>query len=188
MIRETKQLIIGGARSGKSAHAEKLAHAAEAGGGRVIYIATAAAGDAEMAARIARHRAHRPPHWRTEETALPLASTLREMAAPDVFIIVDCLTLWLNNLFFAGNAAARAETGEEIDCPLLRGEIAALEIALPHLPGQIALVSNEVGGGIVPTARLARAFADEQGWLNQRVAACCDKVTLMVAGLPLRLK
>ncbi|MDR2259887.1 MAG: bifunctional adenosylcobinamide kinase/adenosylcobinamide-phosphate guanylyltransferase [Azoarcus sp.] len=182
------ELIIGGARSGKSAHAEKLARGAETGGQRIIYIATAAAGDAEMAARIARHRARRPPHWRTEETPLRLASTLCELAAPDVFIIVDCLTLWLSNLFFAGSAAAQAEAGREIDCPLLREEIETLEKALPRLPGRIVLVSNEIGGGIVPAAPLARAFADEQGWLNQRVAACCDKVTLMVAGLPLRVK
>ncbi|MDR3221410.1 MAG: bifunctional adenosylcobinamide kinase/adenosylcobinamide-phosphate guanylyltransferase [Candidatus Accumulibacter sp.] len=181
------ELIIGGARSGKSAHAEKRARDAEMAGQRIVYIATAEARDEEMAARIARHRARRPPHWATKEITLHLAQALDEAAAPDVCIIVDCLTLWLTNLFFSGEAAARVDAGLEIDCPLLRGERQALEAALPQLPGRVILVSNEVGCGIVPAAPVARAFADEQGRLNQRVAALCGSVTLMVAGLPLRV-
>lgn len=185
------ELIIGGARSGKSAHAERLARQAEADGLSVIYLATAAAApaaDPEMQRRIAHHRARRPAHWRTLEVPLHLAEALMTHASPATCLLVDCLTLWLTNLFFAGQAAAQAETGETLACPLLQDEITALEAALPRLPGRVILVSNEVGWGIVPMARLSRAFADEQGRLNQRLAAVCATVTLVAAGLPLRLK
>jgi adenosylcobinamide kinase/adenosylcobinamide-phosphate guanylyltransferase len=182
------ELIIGGARSGKSTYAEKLAQEAEAAGQHVIYIATAEIKDEDMAARIARHRAARPAHWVTQEAPLYLARTLRAAATAETCILVDCLTLWLTNLFFAGQAAAQAEAGQGIDCPLLRAELQALERVLPELPGRVLFVSNEVGCGIVPMSRLARVFADEQGWLNQRVARLCERVTLMVAGLPLQVK
>ena len=103
-------------------------------------------------------------------------------------MLVDCLTLWLSNLLFAGKAATQAEAGVAIDCPLLQGEMTALVELLPTLPGHIILVSNEVGWGIVPMHPVSRIFADEQGRLNQRVAAVCDQVTLVAAGLPLKLK
>ena len=103
-------------------------------------------------------------------------------------MLVDCLTLWLSNLLFAGQAAAQAEAGAAIDCPLLQGETTALIELLPTLPGHIILVSNEVGWGIVPMHPVSRIFADEQGRLNQRVAAVCEQVTLVAAGLPLILK
>jgi adenosylcobinamide kinase/adenosylcobinamide-phosphate guanylyltransferase len=182
------ELIIGGARSGKSSYAEALAREAEAGGQRIIYIATAEIKDEDMAARIARHRAARPAHWVTQEVPLHLAQALRAAAAADTCLLVDCLTLWLTNLFFAGHAAAQAESGQGVDCPLLREELQALEAALPELPGRVLFVSNEVGSGIVPMNRLARVFADEQGWLNQRVARLCERVTLLVAGVPLQVK
>ncbi|MBS1190791.1 MAG: adenosylcobinamide kinase [Rhodocyclaceae bacterium] len=180
-----KELIIGGARSGKSALAER--RAAESGLA-VTYIATAQAGDGEMARRVAHHKARRPAHWGCAEEPIRLVAALETHAAPGTCLLVDCLTLWLSNLFFAGRAAAQAEAGEAIDCPLLRDETAALLDALPRLPGRIILVSNEVGWGIVPMNPLARLFADEQGRLNQRVAAACDRVTLVAAGLPLALK
>lgn len=180
-----KELIIGGARSGKSALAER--RAAESGLA-VTYVATSQAGDGEMARRIAHHRARRPAHWGCAEEPVRLAAALEEHAAPNTCLLVDCLTLWLSNLFFAGRAAAQAEAGEAVDCPLLAGETAALLELLPRLPGRIILVSNEVGWGIVPMNPLARLFADEQGRLNQRVAAACDRVTLVAAGLPLALK
>jgi adenosylcobinamide kinase/adenosylcobinamide-phosphate guanylyltransferase len=180
-----KELIVGGARSGKSRLAE--AHAIESGLD-VVYIATAHALDAEMERRVAHHRARRPAHWRCIEEPLELAQTLRTYAAADTCVLVDCLTLWLNNLFFAGKAAAQAEAGEAIDCPLLKGATEALLEALPTLPGRVILVSNEVGWGIVPMHPVSRLFADEQGRLNQRVAAVCEKVTLVAAGLPLALK
>jgi adenosylcobinamide kinase/adenosylcobinamide-phosphate guanylyltransferase len=180
-----KELILGGARSGKSLLAEK--RAAESGL-RVLYLATAEARDGEMARRIAHHRERRPAEWGCAEETLYLAAKLRELAAPDTCVLVDCLTLWLSNLLFAGQAAKQAEAGEAIDCPLFNTETAALIELLPQLPGRLILVSNEVGWGIVPMHPISRLFADEQGRLNQRVAAACDQVTLVVAGLPLSLK
>ena len=179
------ELILGGARSGKSLLAEQRAAAS---GWPVIYLATAEARDGEMSRRIAHHRARRPAEWGCAEETLHLAAKLRELAAPDTCILVDCLTLWLSNLLFAGQAATQAEAGETIDCPLFNRETAALIDLLPQLPGQIILVSNEVGWGIVPMHPVSRLFADEQGRLNQRVAAVCQRVTLVAAGLPLSLK
>jgi adenosylcobinamide kinase/adenosylcobinamide-phosphate guanylyltransferase len=184
-MRDMKELIIGGARSGKSTLAEQRAHES---GLKVVYVATAQALDGEMQRRIAVHRARRPPEWGLVESPLDLARTLRRIAAPDVFVLVDCLTLWLTNLLFTGQAARQAEAGEAIACALYAGEVQALIDALPTLPGRIALVSNEVGWGVVPMAAVSRLFADEQGRLNQRVAAVCDKVTLVAAGLPIALK
>lgn len=167
------ELILGGARSGKSALAGR--RAAESGS-RVVWIATAQALDAEMVERIACHRAERPPHWRTVEEPLHLAAVLRRHAADDACVVVDCLTLWLTNLLLAEDAA------------LLERETAVLLDALPVLPGEVILVANEVGLGIVPENALARHFRDEAGRLNQRVAALCEKVTFVAAGLPLTLK
>ena len=180
-----KELIFGGARSGKSRLAETRAAQS---GLRVVYVATAQAFDGEMMRRIAHHRARRPADWGLVEAPLDLATRLRAHAASDVCLLVDCLTLWLSNLLFAGRAAAQAEAGEAIDCPRLLGEIEALLETLPQLPGRIVLVSNEVGWGVVPMAAVSRLFADEQGRLNQRVAALCERVTLVAAGLPLPLK
>jgi adenosylcobinamide kinase/adenosylcobinamide-phosphate guanylyltransferase len=180
-----KELILGGARSGKSLLAEK--RAAESGL-RVIYIATAEARDGEMNRRIAHHRARRPAAWGCTEEPLHLATKLRELAAPDTCLLVDCLTLWLSNLLFAGKAAAQAEAGEAINCPLFTQEVQNLIDLLPTLPGRVILVSNEVGWGIVPMHPISRLFADEQGRLNQAVAAVCDHATLVAAGLPISLK
>jgi adenosylcobinamide kinase/adenosylcobinamide-phosphate guanylyltransferase len=179
------ELIIGGARSGKSALA---ALRAGQSGLAVIYLATARAEDAEMAQRVAHHRQQRPVQWTSIEEPLQLAAALRRHAAADTCVLVDCLTLWLSNLFFAGRAAAQAEAGQPVDCPLLAGQTAALLECLAGLPGRVILVSNEVGCGIVPANALARVFADEHGRLNQKVAAVCDRVTLTAAGLPLELK
>jgi adenosylcobinamide kinase/adenosylcobinamide-phosphate guanylyltransferase len=180
-----KELILGGARSGKSLLAEK--RAAESGL-RVLYLATAEARDGEMARRIAHHRERRPAEWGCAEETLHLAARLHELATPDTCVLVDCLTLWLSNLLFAGQAARQAEAGEPVSCPLFDNETAALIELLPQLPGRIILVSNEVGWGIVPMHPISRLFADEQGRLNQQVAAACDQVTLVAAGLPLSLK
>ena len=179
------ELILGGARSGKSALAEKRAMEC---GLRVIYVATAENRDTEMARRIEHHRARRPVEWGLVEAPLHLAATLRQHAAADTCLLIDCLTLWLSNLFFAGHAAAQAEAGQAVDCALLAGETQALLNLLPALPGRIILVSNEVGWGIVPMDPVSRLFADEQGRLNQRVAAVAEQVTLVAAGLPLELK
>lgn len=167
------ELILGGARSGKSALAERRAAEFAESGLEVVYLATAAAGDEEMARRIAHHRTRRPAHWRTVEECIALAEALRANAAPDRCLLVDCLTLWLSNLLLG---------------PGLEPERSRLLESLPALPGHVILVSNEVGWGIVPMNELARRFADEQGRLNQAVAAVCDRVTLVAAGLPLTLK
>jgi adenosylcobinamide kinase / adenosylcobinamide-phosphate guanylyltransferase len=162
-------LVIGGARSGKSSYAERQA---QESGLRVTYIATCEARDDEMTERIAHHRDRRPAEWRTVEEPLQLAGTLQHEAAADTCVMVDCLTLWLTNVLLD-------EREEEIE---------KLLSALPALPGRILLVSNEVGWGIVPENALARRFRDEQGRLNQRIAAIAEEVTLVAAGLPLSLK
>lgn len=179
------EIIFGGARSGKSALAEQRARDS---GLAVTYIATAQAGDGEMAARIAHHRARRPADWLCVEEPLQLAACLRREAAPDRLLLVDCLTLWLSNLLFQGQAAAQAEAGQAIACPLLATEMQALLETLPQLPGQVILVSNEVGLGIVPLGASTRLFVDEAGRLNQRIAALAERATFVVAGLPLVLK
>jgi adenosylcobinamide kinase/adenosylcobinamide-phosphate guanylyltransferase len=141
-----------------------------------------------MAQRIAHHRARRPAAWGSIEEPLHLAATLQKIATPQTCILVDCLTLWLSNLLFAGVAAQQAEAGANIDCPLFSHHVSALLDVVPQLPGRLILVSNEVGWGIVPMHPVSRLFADEQGRLNQRMAAVCDHVTLVAAGLPLCLK
>jgi len=171
-----KELILGGARSGKSALALRRAAAAAQSGRAVTWLATAQALDAEMAERIARHRAERPGGWRTVEEPLHLAQALRNSAAADNCVVVDCLTLWLTNLLLAGDDALPGR------------ETAALLATLPALPGEIILVANEVGLGIVPDNPLGRRFRDEAGRLNQSVAALCDHVVFVAAGLPLQLK
>lgn len=180
-----RELILGGARSGKSLLAEQRATAS---GLTVTYIATAEARDGEMSRRIEHHQARRPTHWGLAEDPLHLADTLQRLARPDTCLLVDCLTLWLSNLIFSGDAARQVEAGESVVCPLFRGQIDNLIHQLPRLPGQIILVSNEVGWGIVPMDPISRFFADEQGRLNQQVASVCEQVTLVAAGLPLNLK
>lgn len=177
------ELILGGARSGKSREAERRAAAS---GLAVSVIATAEAGDAEMAARIRRHRAERPAHWRTVEAPLELAAALRAEAAPQRIVVVDCLTLWLSNLLAtAGELPADADASA---LPGLCRERDALLACLPALPGRIVLVANEVGLGLVPQNALGRLFRDEAGRLNQAVANVCDEVVFVAAGLPLLLK
>ncbi len=163
-------LVLGGARSGKSRYAETLVH--EAGGG--VYLATAQALDAEMEARIARHRADRGAGWTTVEEPLELGAALVRCAQEGQPILVDCMTLWLSNLMGAERS--------------IEGETARLLAALKNLPVPAILVSNEVGLGIVPDNTLARAFRDEAGRLNQAVAAVADRVVFLAAGLPLVLK
>jgi adenosylcobinamide kinase/adenosylcobinamide-phosphate guanylyltransferase len=141
-----------------------------------------------MAQRIAFHQQSRPSSWALVEETQHLARTLKQHAAPERFLLVDCLTLWLTNLLFQGKAAAQADAGEPIDCPLLAAETAALFEVLPHLPGHIVLVSNEVGLGIVPLGASTRLFVDEAGRLNQKIAALAQQVSFVAAGLPLVLK
>jgi adenosylcobinamide kinase/adenosylcobinamide-phosphate guanylyltransferase len=180
----TRTLFLGGARSGKSSHAEQLAAAS---GKEVIYIATGAAGDAEMAARIAQHRAQRPSHWHTVEESMALAAVLAEWRSPERVVLVDCLTLWLCNLLFS-DGRQYPDVGA-IELPeRFRLERAALLAELAIERGDVALVSNEVGLGIVPWGAVSRCYADEAGRLNQAVAAACDRVVFVAAGLPMVLK
>ena len=161
--------VLGGARSGKSRHAEALVTVVP---GPWTYIATAQAFDGEMRARIAQHRAERRPGWTTVEAPIDLAGALdRAGGAP---VLVDCLTLWLTNLMLGDHAVLAA--------------LDALEAALARRAVPTVLVSNEVGLGIVPDNALARAFRDEAGRLHQRIAARADRVVLVVAGLPLVVK
>jgi adenosylcobinamide kinase / adenosylcobinamide-phosphate guanylyltransferase len=163
-------LVLGGARSGKSRYAESLVATMPP---PWVYVATAEAGDAEMAERIAAHRAHRCEDWRTVEAPHDLADALAGLER-GVPAVVDCLTLWLSNRLLAG-ADVEAET-------------ARFERVLDSRCAPVVLVSNEVGFGIVPENALARRFRDLQGQLNQRMAARADRVVLMVAGLPLMVK
>lgn len=172
------QLILGGARSGKSRLAEQRASAS---GKQVIYVATAqnldgANQDKEMAARIDHHQSRRPTHWQTEEEPVALANVLAQHNSPDTLILVDCLTLWVSNLLCLDNGSHFQEQKQ------------ALLHQLPELQCDLIMVSNETGMGVIPMGELTRRFVDESGWLHQDLATLADQVTLVVAGLPHQLK
>lgn len=177
--------ILGGARSGKSSYAERLA---TEHGGPVLYVATARAWDADMAARIRRHQADRPAHWRTLEAPLGVGAAVTDwLAAADekpAVILVDCLTLLGNNVVASLPEDLRPEVAEEALAP----EIAALTECIAASGIDWIVVSNEVGLGIVPPYALGRAYRDALGRANQRMAAVADRVLFMVAGLPLTVK
>ena len=167
-----KTLILGGVRSGKSRLAETLARDS---GRQVAYVATAQAGDEEMARRIAAHRRRRPAQWQTVEEDVRLAAALQAHDGPDRCLVVDCLTLWLTNLLLVADETLLRETRALLAC-------------LPGLAAEVILVSNETGLGIVPADPLSRRFNDEAGRLHQALAQVCDRVILTVAGLPQVLK
>jgi adenosylcobinamide kinase/adenosylcobinamide-phosphate guanylyltransferase len=164
-------LVLGGARSGKSRYAQRLA---EACGLRPLLIATAQAHDAEMGERIARHAASRGARWTVVEEPVALAEVLRREARADRIVVVDCATLWLSNLLLKNDNLATATQD--------------LAQTVAGLPGPVIFVSNEAGCGIVPENALARAFRDAQGLLNQALAEACETVVLVNAGIALRLK
>ena len=164
-------LVLGGARSGKSRYAESLV---EGQSGGCLYLATGAAGDAEMAVRIQAHRERRGARWRTVEAPLDLVAGIEAAVGRDRCVLVDCLTLWLSNLMAAGRD--------------IEAEAVALLRALPRLAGPAVLVANEVGLGIVPENALARQFRDLAGHLNQAVAEAAQSVVFVAAGLPIHLK
>ncbi len=167
------QLILGGARSGKSRLAERLATDSQL---HVVYIATSQPVDGELDQRVALHRERRPDHWGLVEEPLALADVLRAQARSDRCLLVDCLTLWLTNLLM-------------LDEPeRLRAEREALLETLPGLPGEILFVSNETGLGVVPLGELTRRYVDEAGLLHQALAERCERVVFTVAGLPMILK
>jgi adenosylcobinamide kinase/adenosylcobinamide-phosphate guanylyltransferase len=174
-----QQLILGGARSGKSRLAETRARDWQNNtGGACYYVATASAQDDEMRARIAQHRAHRDEHWQTLEVPLSLGATLAQFRGQPVAILVDCLTLWISNCLHRGCWL------HERDALLAELDAQSCADSGPEL----IVVSNEVGSGIVPLGALSRDFVDASGWLHQALAARFDTVTLVVAGLPLTLK
>jgi adenosylcobinamide kinase / adenosylcobinamide-phosphate guanylyltransferase len=168
-----RTLILGGVRSGKSRYAERVA---QLSGAPVTVIVTAAAGDEEMAARIAAHRARRPAEWRVREAPVELGSAIEQASYPDTVVIVDCLTLWLSNVMALGDAT------------VLEREREALKHALSQASGAILLVSNEVGMGVVPINELARRFIDQAGTLHQQLGGLCDEVVWMIAGIPTFVK
>jgi adenosylcobinamide kinase/adenosylcobinamide-phosphate guanylyltransferase len=171
-------LILGGARSGKSRLAQRLATLA----GHVIYIATARVGkDDEMAARIERHHADRPASWRTIEEPLALAAAVERAVNESDAILVDCLTVWLSNLFYAHRDSSPRQLEDEVRAELQR-------IAQAAGASHVILVSNELGCGTVPEHSVTRAFRDAHGLLNRWAAEAADEVILTVAGLPLYLK
>lgn len=165
-------LILGGARSGKS----RYAIAQQPAGARVVFVATARPGDPDLARRIARHRAERPRDWTTVEAPDDLPGALERLAAADA-VVVDCLTLWVANRLLDGAAD---------EAILAAADALARVVARP--PWTLTLVSNEVGGGVHPETDAGLRFRDLLGLVNQRVAAAADRVTLLVAGLPLILK
>ncbi len=170
----SRVLVTGGVRSGKSALAESVAAAT---GNAVCYVATATRGDGEMSARIRQHQARRPAHWDLLEVPLALGAALDGRAATGApALLVDCMSLWLSNLLCAE------------DDTLMEEERAAFLAALGRYPGDVVVVSNEVGLGLIGMDPLSRRFADELGHLNQALAAECDTVVLTVAGLPMPLK
>jgi adenosylcobinamide kinase/adenosylcobinamide-phosphate guanylyltransferase len=167
------QLILGGARSGKSRLAEKLA---SDGGLEVVYIATSQPLDGEMNERVTSHRARRPDAWGLVEEPLELARVLKENAGEARCLLVDCLTLWLTNLLMLDDPQRLAQERDALlDC-------------LAQLPGDIIFVSNETGLGVVPLGELTRRYVDEAGWLHQALAERCQRVVFTVAGLPMTLK
>ena len=172
-----KNLITGGARSGKSRFAEQLALAHA---GPVRYVATAErrAGDGAFAERIARHQQRRPVHWQLTEADQALASVLATAAAGEL-LLVDCMGMWLMRFFAADGGFDQAGWQQQRD---------ALLAALAATPASVLLVTNEIGWGVVPLGAETRVFVDELGWLNQALAAVCQQVTLVACGQPLCLK
>lgn len=175
-----KALVLGGARSGKSRFAEQLAQQwSGQNGAKRHYVATAVPFDQEMAERILHHQQQRGQDWCEHEAPLHLAEQLSQFGANDV-VLVDCLTVWLNNWLF--------EFGEQASNEKLERKVAQLAAALKASPAQIILVSNEVGLGVVPLGQISRLFVDNAGRMNQSLAQVCNSVTLVAAGLPLTLK
>ena len=167
------QLILGGARSGKSRLAEQIAKDSNL---NVTYIATAQAFDHEMQARIDHHQAQRPGHWTVIEEPLYLADCLIELDQPNQLILVDCLTLWMSNLLMHENAELQMQQCQKL-----------LDI-LPILQAEVILVSNETGLGVIPMGEISRKFVDESGRLHQQLGQIAEKVVFCVAGFPMILK
>jgi len=196
------EFILGGQRSGKSRRAELLARdwLAQSTGHKAVMLATATAWDDEMVARIARHqqdRAERVPGMQTVEEPIHLGEAIQTHSTPQTIVVVDCLTLWLTNLLMPYDSAENSLENTKNDLKntpnnaldqQIRVQIATFLIAIKNAAGPLVLVGNEIGLGVIPMGRETRAFVDALGRLNQDVAAACERVTFMAAGLPLTLK
>jgi adenosylcobinamide kinase/adenosylcobinamide-phosphate guanylyltransferase len=169
-----KIFVLGGCRSGKSSHALQLA---EGMGPRRVFVATCVPHDDEMQARVDRHRRERSDAWRVLEIPIDLAEAIRSQSSTVDVMLVDCLTLWLNNLLM-----------QTQDTQQIRRRIDDLAEAVKTAPHAVILVSNEVGAGIVPKNRLSRLYRDLAGWTNQAVAAACERVVWTIAGIPVTIK
>jgi len=183
------EFILGGQKSGKSRRAESLAGAwlAQGGAHRAVLIATAQPMDAEMRARIARHqseRAERVPGLATVESPYDVAAAIAGAGGAETLRIVDCLTLWLTQQLMPIDGSEQNEAPERSQS----AQTAILLQAIERCPGPLVLVGNEIGLGVIPLGREVRAFVDALGQLNQQVAARCERVTLMVAGMPVTIK
>ena len=186
------ELILGGQKSGKSRRAELIARQwlSQSPNHHAVLIATAQPWDEEMRQRIARHqvdRAERVPGLVTVEEPLALGETIARHSQPNTLVAVDCLTMWLTNLRMPAESVQSLESNQPI-APVEYAQVASLLIAIDQAPGPVVLVGNEIGLGVIPMGREVRAFVDALGRLNQDVAAACQRVTLMAAGLPLTLK
>ena len=173
-------LILGGARSGKSRYAENAVKKHVLNGSQAIYVATATVLDDEMQQRVDRHQRDRNKeslNWMTVEEPINLTAALQKHASDNTVILVDCLTLWLTNHLMLDDFEAQWKKNKQ-----------ALIDALSSLSGEVYLVSNEVGCGVIPMGELTRKFVDEAGWLHQDIAKIADNVTLVTAGLPMKLK
>ena len=177
------QFFLGGARSGKSRLAEQAAAASHL---EVVYIATAQGLDREMQQRIARHQVDRPNHWLTVEEPLNLAATIQTYASDKRCLLIDCLTLWLSNQLL--QAEIQPEEQQNYQQHNYQQHKAELLAVLTNCPGQVILVSNEVGQGVVPMGELSRQYVDEAGWLHQDIAKVADEVRFVCAGLAMNLK
>lgn len=173
--------ILGGARSGKSAYAEEQARAF---GRRVLFVATATAGDAEMEERIQKHRASRPAEWETLEAPLKMGHAIQSYTAPVEIVILDCMTLLVSNILLQLPENPPADMAIE----KVSAELDALLQAYSKIGGHWLIISNEVGLGLVPVYPLGRIYRDALGWTNQRLAKVADQVILMVAGIPTFIK
>ncbi len=171
------ELVLGGARSGKSRYDENQA---EQSCKQVFYIATAEARDGEMLSRIKKHQNSRPQNWRTIEEPVFLAETINRLNETDRCILVDCLTLWLSNILYDHQGNLQLDVFEQ--------QTEALFMALNSFSGSLFLVSNEVGQGVVPLNKMSRHFVDEAGILHQQIAALSDRVVFLTAGIPQILK
>jgi len=171
------ELVLGGARSGKSRYAEQQAIDSVQ---QVVYIATAEAGDSEMLERINIHRQQRPQHWHTVEETIHLAEVIKKNNQQNTYLLVDCLTLWLSNILF--------DKKGNLQLPIFEKQSNELFDTLSSFSGNIILVSNEVGSGLIAMDKMTRRFVDEAGRLHQRLATLSDRVVLVTAGLPQVLK